>query len=104
MSVVEEKIRHKLQSHLSLDLLEIVNESPQHQVPENSETHFRLLIVSKDFQNLNGVQRHRKVYQILAEELKGPVHALSQRSFTPEEWAEHTTPSPSSPPCQKKTK
>lgn len=101
--IIEDKIRKKLELHLNISLLEVVNESPNHQVPEGAETHFRVLIVSSDFQGLSVVQRHQKVYQILEEELKGPVHAFSQKTMTPEEWrgVEESALS-SSPPCQKK--
>ncbi|MDE0518100.1 MAG: BolA family transcriptional regulator [Oligoflexia bacterium] len=100
---VEQQIRDKLTSRLQIELLEIVNESPYHQVPEGAETHFRVLIVSNDFKDLSTVKRHQKVYQILKEELQGPVHAFSQRTFTPEEWKDTNSPISSSPPCQKKS-
>ncbi|MDE0119756.1 MAG: BolA family transcriptional regulator [Bdellovibrionales bacterium] len=100
---VEQQIRDKLTSHLQIELLEVVNESPYHQVPEGAETHFRVLIVSKDFKDLSTVKRHQKVYQILKEELHGPVHAFSQKTLTPEEWKNISFPIPSSPPCQKKS-
>lgn len=99
---VEVRIRQKLQDHLHIELLEVINESPYHQVPEDSETHFRVLIVSKDFEGLSTVKRHQKVYKILEEELKSPVHAFSQRTFTPGEWGAMDLYAPSSPPCQKK--
>ena len=99
---VEDRIRQKLQDHLHVELLEVVNESPHHQVPEGSETHFRVLIVSKDFEGLSNVKRHQKVYKILDEELKGSVHAFSQKTLTPNEWGDIGSLVPSSPPCQKK--
>ena len=98
---VEEQIKHKLKSHLDTALLEVVNESSFHQGPANAETHFRVLVVSQDFEGLSTVQRHQKVYRILAEELKGPVHAFSQKTLTPKEWQVGVT-SFSSPPCHKK--
>ncbi len=99
---VEDKIRQKLQSHLNIDLLEVINESPHHQVPEGSESHFRVLIVSKDFEGLSTVKRHQRVYEILGEELRGPVHAFSQKTLTPEEWKGVDSSVSPSPPCQKK--
>ena len=101
---VEQKIREKLVSHLQIELLEVVNESPYHQVPVGAETHFRVLIVSKDFKGLATVKRHQKVYQILKAELQGPIHAFSQKTFTPEEWKAISAPLTPSPPCQKKDK
>lgn len=99
---VENTIRKKLQSALDIELLEVINESPYHQVPEGSESHFRVLIVSKDFEGLSTVKRHQKVYQVLSEELQGPVHAFSQSTFTPQEWSTASAIPTTSPPCQKK--
>ena len=101
---VEGRIREKLQTQFHIELLEIINESPNHQVPEGSETHFRVLIVSKDFRGLSTVKRHQKVYQALKEELQGPIHAFSQKTLTPEEWGGVDSPVLSSPPCRKKAR
>ena len=38
--------------------LEVVNESFKHKVAPGSETHFKVQIVSKNFENLNSVARH----------------------------------------------
>ncbi len=98
---VEEQIKQKLNSHLNTALLEVINESAFHQGPAHAETHFRVLVVSEDFEGLSTVQRHQKVYRILAEELSGPVHAFSQKTLTPKEWQGGVVVSPS-PPCHKK--
>ncbi len=100
--VIEDRIKQKLQSAFQIELLELVNESSQHQAPDGAETHFRVLIVSRDFEGLGTIQRHRKVHQVLKEELNGPVHAFSQKTFTPSEW-QSLEPNPqASPPCHKK--
>lgn len=97
---IESTIRSKLKAHFSIQILEIINESPNHQGQQaGDETHFRILIVSKDFEGLNVVKRHQSVYQVLSKELKGPVHAFSQKTLTPKEWeglGEAVSPSP---PC-----
>lgn len=56
--------------------------------PENSETHFKVIVVSDIFgtEFKTPIQRHRKVNGILAEELQGPVHALSIIAKTPKQW------------------
>lgn len=99
---VEENIKQKLQSSFNIELLEVINESPMHQVPKDSETHFRVLIVSNDFEGLSTVKRHQKVYQALSKELTGPVHAFSQKTLTPKEWKALGSHSSNSPPCQHK--
>ncbi len=49
------------------------------------ETHFRVEVVSATFEGQTRVARQRRVYEILADELKGGVHALSITALTPAE-------------------
>lgn len=79
-------IRDKLLRAFDFQLLDVINESHQHSVPEDSETHFRLLVVSPEFEGVARLQRHRRVNQLLAEELAGGVHALTMDLWTPAEW------------------
>jgi BolA protein len=54
------------------------------------ETHFSVRIVSNAFEGLSRVERQRRVYAALAEELKAHLHALSVTALTPaESWNEH---------------
>lgn len=46
------------------------------------ESHFRLEIVSDEFKGMTLPKRHRLVYSILDEELKGDVHALQLTTRT----------------------
>jgi stress-induced morphogen len=47
--------------------------------------HWQALIVSSAFEGLSPIARHRKVYAALAEEMKGPIHALTLTTLTPNE-------------------
>ena len=96
---VAESIRHKLEADLTPTWLEIANESHMHNVPPNSETHFRVVVVSPAFAGRRQVARHQSVYAAVADELEGPVHALALHTYTPEEWAEREQAAPSSPEC-----
>ena len=49
------------------------------------QDHWQAQIVSAAFSGLTPIARHRKVYAALAEELKGPIHALSLRTLAPGE-------------------
>jgi stress-induced morphogen len=92
------RIEEKLSARLSPSVLEVVNESGMHSVPKGSETHFKVVVVSDAFQGQSLVERHRLVYQLLDEELRGGVHALAITSRTPDEWARRNAVA-SSPPC-----
>ncbi len=95
---VQDQIESELATLLSPSILQVVNESHQHSVPPNSETHFKVVIVSEGFVGLREVARHQKVYSALAEQLEGPVHALALHTYTPEEWQQRES-APESPNC-----
>ncbi|OTF78465.1 hypothetical protein BLA29_008132 [Euroglyphus maynei] len=82
---IQERIEIKLKSKLDPLNLNVHNESSMHNVPKNSETHFRVVIVSEKFDGLNSLQRHRKVVEILREEFPN-IHALAIEAYTPIQW------------------
>lgn len=96
---VEQGIIDKLNKNFELAYLEVLNESHMHNVPKDSETHFKVTIVSSDFEGNRLIQRQRLVNQLLSEELAGPVHALAQHTYTLEEWNKKHGVSPDSPNC-----
>lgn len=96
---MQERISHKLGEAFAPLVLEVENESHGHNVPRGSETHFRVLLVSGAFEGRRAVARHQQVYAVLAEELRGGVHALALHTWTPEEWRARGAAAPDSPPC-----
>ena len=98
---MKQAIEEKLKQALEPRLLEVINESDQHR-GERSESHFKLIVVSEKFENLSLVKRHQLVYTSINKELSSGIHALSQHTFTPEEWIERGGTLPKSPPCQHK--
>ena len=95
---IQQQIENHLVGDLNPSFLEVSNESDQHNVPENSETHFRVVVVSEQFAGQRRVARHQRVYRALAEELAGPVHALALHTYTAGEWSERQV-APQSPDC-----
>ena len=49
--------------------------------------HFQACIISPAFGGLAALQRHRLVYAGLGTKMETEIHALSMRTYTPEEWA-----------------
>eukprot|EP00472_Partenskyella_glossopodia_P007119 CAMPEP_0197523120 /NCGR_PEP_ID=MMETSP1318-20131121/8120_1 /TAXON_ID=552666 /ORGANISM="Partenskyella glossopodia, Strain RCC365" /LENGTH=111 /DNA_ID=CAMNT_0043075707 /DNA_START=24 /DNA_END=359 /DNA_ORIENTATION=+ len=96
-SSVQSQIEKKLSEKLKPLHLEVINESFMHNVPKNSETHFKVIVVSEQFNDVKHIQRHRIVNEVLSEELDGPVHALSIKAKTPAQWekSQKVDPSPS---------
>lgn len=71
----------KLEQALSPSLLEVIDESHHHAGHSGSrpdgESHFRIRIAALALAGLSRVNQHRKVNEILAEELRERVHALA---------------------------
>jgi len=79
--------------------LDVLNESSNHNVPANSETHFKVIIVSERFVDQSLVQRHRTINKLLADQLAGAIHALSLHTHTEPEWLDKGGVVSDSPPC-----
>jgi len=96
---VQQEIERQLQSSFAPVLMDVANESHQHSVPPNSETHFRVVLVSTTFDGSSRVARHQQVYAALATQLAGPVHALALHTYSPGEWQQRAQHAPASPEC-----
>mgnify|MGYP002138691237 CR=1 FL=1 len=75
--------------------LDVLDESHMHS--RGLQTHFKAVVVSEQFDGLNRVKRHQKVYATLGD-LMSEFHALALHTYTPEEWAKIGT-APASPTC-----
>lgn len=96
---IQSDIQSKLTKAFSPKFLDVVNESHMHSVPPNSETHFKVVLVSGEFDAKRKVARHQMVYACLKEELEGEVHALALHTYTADEWQEKQDSVPESPNC-----
>ena len=88
---IQETITTKLNKAFSPEHLEVINESFIHNVPEGSESHFKVIIVCDDFKDKMLIARHRLVNKVLQDELnkeqsEGGIHALALHTMTMEEW------------------
>ena len=97
--IVQQTIQEKLSTRFKSTYLSVENESDNHSVPANSETHFKVTLVCDEFEGVRLIMRHRLVNELLAEELAGPVHALALHTYTPTQWAEKNQLSPDSAQC-----
>jgi BolA protein len=94
-----ELIEQQLQAAFSPMHMEVVDESHMHSVPEGAESHFKVTLVSQQFEQQPLLKRHRAVNQVLAEELRNGIHALALHTMTPDEWFAKGGQAPASPPC-----
>ncbi len=91
---------------------EVINESYMHSVPRGSETHFKVVVVSDMFKgqsvsyHISSAQlmkplldRHRNVNNVLGDEFKAGLHALSIQAKTLEQWEQSGQKVEPSPAC-----
>lgn len=87
MGEVADRIERKLRGAFEPEQLAVIDETNQHHGHagwrESGETHFRVEITAAAFAGKSRVERQRAVYQVLAEELAGPVHALALTANAP---------------------
>jgi len=89
MTTISNAIRIKLTAAFSPTRLEVVDDSARHAghagARPGGQSHFNVLIESAAFAGVGRVARQRQVYAALAEELAGPIHALSLKALAPGE-------------------
>ncbi|MGN6585517.1 MAG: BolA family protein [Rhizobiaceae bacterium] len=94
---IQSSIENKLNAALAPERLAVINESHLHAGHHHvdggheaifdgtGETHFRIRIVSPVFAGMSRVERHRRVNELLAAELKAGLHALAIEPAAPGE-------------------
>lgn len=75
--VTPEQIKSYIEQGLPCEALKV----------EGDGQHFEALIVSRDFEGKSPIQRHQLVYKALGDRMREEIHALSMKTYTPEQWA-----------------
>ncbi len=97
---VQLQIENKLRTRFpEATHIEVINESWQHSVPAGSESHFKIIVVAEEFQNMKRLQRHREVQAVIAHELENVIRAAAVHPLLRSEWEERKKVEPS-PGCR----
>jgi Predicted transcriptional regulator, BolA superfamily len=75
--VTAAQIKSYIEDNLTCDLVQVEGDDGQH---------FQAVIVSAEFAGKSMVQQHQRVYKALGDRMGGEIHALSMKTFTPEDW------------------
>lgn len=90
-------IERKLREAFDVRALEIHDDSHLHAGHPGARAgggHYRVMVVSPDFQGRTPVQRHRMVYEAMGDAMRADtIHALSVKAYTPEERPADSRPS-----------
>ena len=87
--IMQERIIARLTAALDPILLDVVDESNRHAghagAREGGGTHYRVRVVSAQFEHQSRVERHRLVYGLLTAEFADGLHALALVAKAPGE-------------------
>ncbi len=96
---MQSQIEEKLTKEIPATFIEVINETHMHNVPADSESHFKVTVVSEEFEGKMLIARHRQINGILSDEIS-KIHALALHTMTPEEYSKKSGKSPESPQCR----
>lgn len=82
---IEEKLRNELEA-LHVEVIDESRLHAGHAGAKEGGGHFRATIASEKFVGISRVAAQRLVFQVLANEMKHEIHALSIRTLTPDEF------------------
>ena len=83
------EIRARLEAALAPESLKVEDEGHMHIGHEGAKDgrgHFRVLVVSDQFQGKNLIARHRLIYQAMGDLMQTDIHALAIDAYTPDEF------------------
>ena len=95
---IQSIIEKRLSDVFHPSVLEVENESHMHNVAPGSESHFKVTIVSEDFEGLSLIKRHRLVNKALEQEMT-KIHALALHTMTKDDYFEKAGKVADSPLC-----
>ena len=94
---MQQQIEFKIRQAFPGAYTELKNESHMHSGPA-TESHFKLALVSDDFEGVSRVKRHQMIYKILEDEMT-KIHALALHTYSKAEWQQLGNTLPDSPKC-----
>ncbi len=89
---LQTQIEEKISAALAPEHIEVINESHLHAGHQpgfdgTGESHMRVRVVASAFDGMNRVMRHRKINELLKDEIDRGLHALAIDAKTPGEAA-----------------
>lgn len=94
------RIEQQITEEFSPQFLSVEDESQNHHVPVGAQTHFKIIVVASQFNDLTRILRHKMMNNLLKKEFETGLHALSMHLYTIEEWQKKIDPVLQSPNCK----
>ena len=81
-------VRERLYQDLGAEFVEVDDQTHLHAGHSGAAaggSHFEVVVISKAFEGLATLARHRLVYQAVGDAMTQDIHALSIKAYTPDE-------------------
>ena len=81
-------VRERLYQDLGAEFVEVDDQTHLHAGHSGAAaggSHFEVVVISKAFEGLATLARHRLVYQAVGDAMRQDIHALSIKAYTPDE-------------------
>lgn len=85
IELIEQRLRERL-APTHLELLDDSAKHAGHRGATSAGGHYRLIIVSEEFEGRSLIERHRLVNEAVRDLFGPKIHALSMRTLTPDQW------------------
>ena len=86
--MIIERIKNLLESNLNIHSISIDDLSHKHKNHNNEGGgHYKINLISDDFENISLLDRHKKIYMILKDMIKKEIHAVSLNLLTIKEYS-----------------
>lgn len=85
IDLIEQRLRERL-APIHIEILDDSAEHAGHRGATSSGGHYRLVIVSGEFESKTLIERHRMVNDAVIDLFGAKIHALSMRTLTPDQW------------------
>ena len=86
--MIIERIKNLLESNLNIHSISIDDLSYKHKNHNNEGGgHYKINLISDDFENISLLDRHKKIYIILKDMIKKEIHAVSLNLLTVKEYS-----------------
>ena len=77
-----EEIKIKLKKNIKLEEIDVIDNShlhSKHKFFDKNKKHLKIIIKSSFLKNLNTIESHKKIMEILKDDLSEKIHALEIR-------------------------
>lgn len=88
MNEIQIKIKNLISKNINMIDFKIIDESHKHanHQKDTNGGHFKLFIISDDFENMTLIKRHKLIYDCLDSIMKKDIHAISMKLVTNQEF------------------